>query len=820
MAKISPNTYGVLSSLHDPAAGLCSAPGVASEGVSYPPVNLRCPLDKRGAGSATAVTIPEIRNCLSFGSDRQCAVTGLPVTGDTSAAGSAVGSLSENHARTHREPKRKERLFFPGDNESYRASRRLRDEKHERRRILHHHKTKQKKTECVADQGNPASVSDPVGYVGNVNSIPVKTSASNKRKDPSRNGKDVWCTLAPRLMGKASAAVRFFREELALEPVRDLPTLITCGDLKTAVRSVFPANIGPLAELSIKTATKLEGQCCEDCMIKFLHKSKDWQDKIFNPVGFEPETLSDFENHFSNNVRFGWNRHRSPVIPTGNASVFHSRKEGGSWNEENIEPFCRSSLVFSSGKPRVVTVYSSGYNETMSPLHNSLQKENERNGGWLLVGPPSGERISTLTGAGDYVSVDYSSATDNIKNVYQRRAVEVLKRKADPPLNPDEERCLEIFCHIRVAEIDNEKNVVDCTSAQNYRGQPMGSLMSFPLLCLINKTAVDMALTRIRREGLISASEWQSHRLLVNGDDLLTREPRRNGRQSNGKTYENELKKRLSEVGNEIGFVVNQEKTMTDSTKAEINSTLFQGGTLSRKSNVSALYMKPNVQDVLEFAVDASTSLQGFRRIVRANAHILAKQADKRMWRLNPAQKAICRKDRKIRRALCSSSYSESVRSPTNFFPVVEEPDGYSLTKDEEIACITQRVSKIRRSAVVKITEDRNDKRKEKRSIIKNARSFRSVIHEKKPVKGKTTILSCLARYWQEKERDTRVDEAYELQPYIGELPPSDEPSKIGHLVDAIRRFKAERTRACPRLIKSEFEDGSDWIRIESSSPR
>jgi len=169
------------------------------------------------------------------------------------------------------------------------------------------------------------------------------------------------------------------------------------------------------------------------------------------------------------------------------------------------------------------------------------------------------------------------------------------------------------------------------------RGQPMGSIFSFPLLCLINKTVVDLALTDLLEQGRISFPEWSGHRCLVNGDDLLLREVRK----------DTNIRDLIAENGRHIGLVVNLEKSMVSENLAEVNSTLFDSCEKIKKQNVSALWMDPEVDDVLGLAWEASTDVRGFVKIVRANAHILSKQPDKKLYAIPAHLQTACRRDKK-----------------------------------------------------------------------------------------------------------------------------------------------------------------------------
>jgi len=521
------------------------------------------------------------------------------------------------------------------------------------------------------------------------------------------------------------------------------------------------------------------------------------------------------------NIPAGWNRRKFPVIPNGNASELYKRREGGNWNREGFSRTCRVEAILSSGKARVVTMYSSHNNRVLEPLHTSLYKEIGRKG-WLLVGPPTVERINRLNGGGDYLSVDYTSATDNIKQEYVRASVDELIERARPPLTPEEERCLRVVCELRF-----DDGMAPCPS-----GQPMGSLMSFPILCLVNKTINDLALTDLLQGGQLSFKEWTSHRLLVNGDDLLTKEPR----------ADTNLGERIFFHGGQVGLVSNWEKTLKSSTEAEINSTLFREGAEVKKTNVASFYMKPDTGDVLGYAQEASRTAEGFRKIVRANCKILRKQARKGYRNLPPLLQRVCKRDRKIRAALQEYPVMPEEPSHLNFFGVCPRPEGYDLTRDEEIELIHKRVEKVRPWVLgwidppaVEDPEERPllkpTKRKGGATIT---RSWRFVKYEKKPPRAEENILTVLAQGWEAKQKE-RLAEEEGWSPSLMVIGPSDQPGgRISALVDAVRAFRnAEDLRRGPITLAEgssldwlkervllcldpdPFETGSEWIALE-----
>jgi hypothetical protein len=577
---------------------------------------------------------------------------------------------------------------------------------------------------------------------------PLKVTDFYNVLDDSR---DSDCTNE-KLKKQGEALVRFFSKELGLEGSKDLLGSIKCGGLRAAVRRCFPGAKTVLQELSLKTAQKVEKSCCKGCKPEFDRKMLHWRDKLLEDVDIDQDHLERYKKAFRANVPRKWNRFKSAYIPNGSATVNNSCALGGNWNREKFSAACRPVLVFSSGKPRIVTCYSSYNSQVLSPLHNSLYAHLSRFG-WLLKGDPEPEHISFLNGEGKFLSFDYIGATDNIKNEYVKAGIEVLIEKADG-LSEEEVRCLRVLGELKLFVPFREFSVLADGPLEGFkRGQAMGSLMSFPLLCLTNKTIVDMSITDLYESGSIGFEEWSSHRCKINGDDLLLREPRK----------DTDLASRIVFNGGQVGMETNMDKCLRSETQAEINSTIFENGEKKKKSNANALYMKPDVEDVLGLAYEATTTRDGFLKCVKANLGLLKKQEDKLVWKLPHLHQSWCRKDKKIRKALNFRPVGTRT-PPKNVLPVVPEPDGYDLFPSEERVILEKFVEDKRdgvaRSFQLEVAErfflkEVNEEREELglppirrpkkfTKVVKSERSWRSLV-KKKNKKEKKNVLAVLA---------------------------------------------------------------------------
>lgn len=589
------------------------------------------------------------------------------------------------------------------------------------------------------------------------------------------------CTLSEGLRRKALTLVKWFSKVMRESPERDPPDKIECGGLRAAVESCFPGITDPLRKLSFKTVQKVEKSCCDNCRPRFMGKLDQWREARAAPVSVDVSDLERFRTALRMNVDRGWDKRRRIFIPNGNATRVFKRKQGGNWNIEPFSDQCRTELVFSSGKPRVVTLYSAENTRRLGPLHYSLY-ESLRRKGWLLVGDPTDKHVQHLTGAA-FLSFDYQSATDNIKCEYVRAAIEVLKERADH-LDDSEIEALDVLGRL---------NLGDCEASS---GQPMGSVMSFPLLCLINKTVVDLAMNRLLIGGEIGFNEWSKHPCLINGDDLLIREPRST----------TNLRALIVDEGRRIGLVVNEEKTLVSDSDAEINSTYFKDGCRQRKFNAAAVWMDAGTEDVLGFAAQACSDGATFKALVRSNRHILAKQQYKGLERLPGPLQGICRTDPRIRKAV--TSLPESI--PTveqGVISMAQRPENYNLSRDEEYTAMKEEIMRVRERAIRRCLDK---KPKFKTRAIPNACSFSSVLKRRKPAE-QDLIPACYVRWYKNKILDALVAEE------VADLPPLSLPPGDGSLasifIDNLRAYNLTRKQAV-RIPDTEFASNADCVSL------
>jgi len=205
-------------------------------------------------------------------------------------------------------------------------------------------------------------------------------------------------------------------------------------------------------------------------------------------------------------------------------------------------------VVQSAGKPRPLSKFPAEA-LFLKPLHKTIYGNLSKRK-WLLRGPPSSEalhRAGFTMGSGSLVSGDYKSATDNLpievmemalgvmldNACFVPRNVAELARRACRPILFSEKESLEV----RV-------------------GQMMGSLLSFPFLCLQNFLSFRWALSQSGFRGHVP--------VLINGDDILFQTPTES------------FPDRWFSVVAAVGLEVEQTKTSVARDFGSLNSTLLR----------------------------------------------------------------------------------------------------------------------------------------------------------------------------------------------------------------------------------------------------
>jgi hypothetical protein len=212
----------------------------------------------------------------------------------------------------------------------------------------------------------------------------------------------------------------------------------------------------------------------------------------------------------------------------------------------------RCGAVETGGKQRIVSTGDVEMN-LFRPLHSAIYNQLSKHS-WLLRGDAKPSRFKkefTLKAGEVFTSGDYESATDNLNSEVQETILSlILDNTTSVPKGIRDSACSTLRMRMCSKEVPD-------TVFYQHRGQLMGNLLSFPLLCLVNYLAFRYY---SRSSGDPSKENFVPVR--VNGDDIIFRStPEVSDRWVKGV------------VGS--GLVLSKGKTMVHRTFFSLNSSLF-----------------------------------------------------------------------------------------------------------------------------------------------------------------------------------------------------------------------------------------------------
>jgi hypothetical protein len=288
-------------------------------------------------------------------------------------------------------------------------------------------------------------------------------------------------------------------------------------------------------------------------------KSDDWvRQACSQPPPTSPEYLAFVRREVTRLFRSGWDKNygsfvgnhlpnptarreklsRADLLWSGRRSEFIT----ACMYETEVAPLftARYKEVLSAGKLRPLLLFDEKL-DLLGPLHKLIYSH-LRGTDWLLCGPPTNERITSVCVREYQTSVDLVNATDGLSHDVAECILESL-----------------FFTSVKIPRSIRSLAVASLSPLFRDRrgvirrvrhGQMMGSYLSFPLLCLQSYIAARWA-SRFDRES----------RYLVNGDDCIISASR-------GITVQDYPK----------GFRLNSDKTIVAQNVAEVNSTAFLRG--------------------------------------------------------------------------------------------------------------------------------------------------------------------------------------------------------------------------------------------------
>jgi len=223
----------------------------------------------------------------------------------------------------------------------------------------------------------------------------------------------------------------------------------------------------------------------------------------------------------------------------------------------------RVGVAKTKGKCRVVTMQPAATKRALTPVHNALY-DFISSFDWCVRGDVTKEVFAKVVSdrreGEKFISGDYAGATDRIYTWATSAMVDVL---CEDPNLLDEER---FILKNSFRELTYKLSV--CKSDEMFaisRGQMMGSLVGFPLLCLLNKACYDISCD-------ISFGAGAGRIGRFNGDDCCF-------------AGDDKFFNQWVQVTGTYGLVVNEEKTGISSSWIELNSNVYdvsQGKMISK----------------------------------------------------------------------------------------------------------------------------------------------------------------------------------------------------------------------------------------------
>jgi hypothetical protein len=217
-------------------------------------------------------------------------------------------------------------------------------------------------------------------------------------------------------------------------------------------------------------------------------------------------------------------------------------------------------------KIRVITKGPPAINFALKPLQVFLHSTLRKHPTFKLVGTPVSEEIlnsmfENTTEETSFLSGDYSDATNNLHSWVSEYIAQQISKEIQ--LSPLETRTF-IDALTRHTLNIGKNELIDPQQAPQKRGQLMGSIVSFPILCIANAVICRMAIEYQKEFEDSNQFYWQlcQHKLLINGDDCLFPIGKE------GKVY-------WAELGNFIGLEPSIGKCFYKKYVVDINSTLF-----------------------------------------------------------------------------------------------------------------------------------------------------------------------------------------------------------------------------------------------------
>ena len=355
-------------------------------------------------------------------------------------------------------------------------------------------------------------------------------------------------------------------------------------------------------------------------------------------------------------------------IPTTKATLETPSSKGGHWIKQSRYHNDSKLEVMEDG--RVITIFGQRRQSVLRPLHESLYESLSKYR-WLKRGEFTPSDVSELMEVSPkheiFISGDYTASTDNIRTEVLEIIVAELREKASL-LSDEEERALLEFPHYSIG------------GRTANRGSPMGSYLSFPILCIANRLAFEIACIT---DGRMTHRQRVKKRVRINGDDIIFRGDRT-------------LALHWKEAARIIGFVVNDEKTGISSRVAELNSTavaVLDGGALFRVPRIPVKLVCgdiANSDDYAKLIADSGLREDLVTSLVKENFTLVTQSPMNSILEL---KRMVAQP---VWRAVCRSHSTKAPVSSGNYFGMLEVEEPLTFEDGERERRMCQRIEEVR----------------------------------------------------------------------------------------------------------------------------
>jgi hypothetical protein len=394
------------------------------------------------------------------------------------------------------------------------------------------------------------------------------------------------------------------------------------------------SRVGSRLRLALKSTKRIFDAPCKECDRGLASKAKsEWKRHVARDVPLtnlpSAGDLEELRKAVRENLS-GWGRRlevarkageREPVlgeyIPDQQGCYELTTRDGGTLAVGPADysgdwSAVRLGCAKTKGKFRTVTMQSAEVKRVLTPVHNALY-DHITSFGWCVRGDVTKRDFEVIVDdlrEGElYISGDYSAATDNIYLPVVRVIVDEISRC--PELSEMERSVLlGSFDDLRY------KNG-SCGIEEHYpikRGSMMGNLVSFPLLCLLNKSCFDIACD-IRNEG------DRTRKGRFNGDDCAF-------------CGDADFYQVWRSVTSRYGLIVNEEKTDRSRRWIDLNSQSYDARGHRMVAKATLGFLRPNRSEPGDMLAEVVRGLVGFsqRNVLRVIIMLRHEVALRGVW--------------------------------------------------------------------------------------------------------------------------------------------------------------------------------------------